>query len=491
MSTVNKNRSTARRAILEKSASLTTDWLATVPTSLLGRTQLGILTGPAVLAGHVGGLVSTPKSDKNPETDGLSVVPGVGAFRMAQRQRRVMDASNAAGQHGTANVVAEQLGGLSSGLIGAGLGAAVGGGIGAAVNRSRIPFGAGVGAAAGAALPSVIGLLAAAVRRKRSKQEQIASDTTGRAVAKYFVPGLAAYDSAKRLGTSTHYDATAPKKGKEKKAAEFLAKRAQLDSARIAGTLAMLGGGALGGSAATGDDQSALKRIGKGTLGTGLAVAGYKAMTDPKWQHAIRKGVSTAGDYLSRLVGGIGAAKAAESAYAAGFRKAAEAAGVDPVALYKSAAPWGLLGKGINAIARFSQSSPKGQMAKGIQRGMNWFAGTRPGKAVARYGSLINGGGIAGYEAQLSRFGNQMRRAHHAGNFQRWGRAMADYNQTAGLLANERNAVNLARNATLLGGGTAAGVAGGYGLGRMTGGSDDDSQDSGWAGHNFSGYGVT
>ena len=121
--------------------------------------------------------------------------------------------------------------------------------------------------------------------------------------------------------------------------------KAAIDPTQIAGALAMAGGGALGGSAVTDDDQSMLKRIGKGTLGAALGYGGYKLMTDPRWQQGLRNGVGTARNLIAGLLGKAqGAAKAAEAqptpeeqAFAAGFCKAAEAMGVDPAALAKVA----------------------------------------------------------------------------------------------------------------------------------------------------------
>lgn len=218
-------RSQARRVVLTKSAGLVSDYLATIPTSMAsGIPVVGQLASLAGSGGYIGGLVADPEGDGNPATSALSVVPGVGQFRLGQRRRRVMDASNAAGASGTANLVAEHLGGLTSPLVSAAAGGLIGSGLGAAIGgHNGARHGAGRGALAGAAVgltAPVVAAIAAAIRRKRSKQEQIASDTTGRAVAKYLVPGLAAYDSAKRLGASTHYDAKRKGGKGEKKAAE-------------------------------------------------------------------------------------------------------------------------------------------------------------------------------------------------------------------------------------------------------------------------------
>ena len=115
---------------------------------------------------------------------------------------------------------------------------------------------------------------------------------------------------------------------------------AAADPAQIASVLGLLGGGALAGSAAS-DDQSTLKRVGKGTLGAGLAYGGYKAMTDPKWQRGVRTGTQKAIELvqsaITRLRTKTAAAHTPADPYLAGFCDAAVACGVSPEALAKYA----------------------------------------------------------------------------------------------------------------------------------------------------------
>jgi len=120
---------------------------------------------------------------------------------------------------------------------------------------------------------------------------------------------------------------------------------AAVDPAQVAGVLGLLGGGALAGSAAS-DDQSTLKRIGKGTLGAGLAYGGYKAMTDPKVQQGIRTGTQKAVELVQAAVAQLRAntAKTAETAFDAGFCDVAAECGVDPVALARCGAYGGAPG---------------------------------------------------------------------------------------------------------------------------------------------------
>ena len=115
---------------------------------------------------------------------------------------------------------------------------------------------------------------------------------------------------------------------------------AETNWAHVFGPGAMAIGGALGGSAVTGDDQSMFKRLGKGLLSALLLYAGHKFMTDQNWQSGLNAGIGKVRDTASGLIGKVrGAAKSAEADdyYVEGFCKAAESLGIDPVALYQQA----------------------------------------------------------------------------------------------------------------------------------------------------------
>ena len=221
-------RSQARRAALTKAAGIATDYIATIPSNMLassGVPGVAQLAAFSNIGGSLAGLITDPDKKKNPKTDALSFVPGVGHYRLSRRYRRVMDESNRRGAHGTANLVAEALGPVTSSIIGAGTGGVLGGILGSLkrdeFGRNKTRSGAVVGTIAGGVLPALIGSIAAGIRRKRTLDEQAAADTTGRAVAKYLVPGLSQYDSLKRLGASSHLDDKSKKTDKkEKKAAE-------------------------------------------------------------------------------------------------------------------------------------------------------------------------------------------------------------------------------------------------------------------------------
>ena len=132
--------------------------------------------------------------------------------------------------------------------------------------------------------------------------------------------------------------------------------------------------------------------------------------------------------------------KAAEAAaYAAGFRKAAEASGVDPVALYKQAAGWRLLGLPFRAGGLLF-GGKSGRMAKQLGR-LDRTAGLVADKLTAA--------GAAGDRAAVMRHSD-----------------MLDWiNAQRGTLARqhalERRKVGITRGAALLGGGYMLGRSGG------------------------------
>jgi len=384
--------------------------------------------------------------------------------------------------------VGSEIGGMLAspltGAVGGAIPGAVVGALLAAANRRPISQGIGAGALGGASIgyvgssaANIAGMLAALIRNRRTKTEQQEHDSKSH--WENFIPGVASYNYLKRQGRVL---AGVGEPDNAKKAASVIRKQAQIDPSRIVGTLAMLGGGALGGSAATGDDQSTLKRIGKGTLGTGLAVAGYKAMTDPTWQRMIRRGVYNAQDYLSRLVGGLGPLKKAGSAYIDGFVKAAGAAGVDPVALYKAAAPAGLgfvgnlLGRGLR-MARGAASA--GKAAGG--RYVDLMRGKTLSTLQNRASSFRNMAGRYNLDAMTAPSDVMAARAKSVAH-----RAMHQAGRAEGMAANEQRLVNRARY------GTAGGAAGGLALMGMAGGGDNATQPQPESpyqqyGHNFTG----
>lgn len=283
---VSEDRSILRRLALMKSAGVASDVAATLPTYFASQIPyLGLLPGLASMGGGIGGLVVKPKGDKNPETQATNLIPGVGQFRLAQRSRRMADMSERAGKPGIANLIAEKLGLMTSSLVGAGAGALGGLGLSAAAGGDSTAkgIGAGVGAGVGVAAPLLIASLAAAIKRRRTNAEQVASDTMGRAVAKYIVPGLATYDEFKRLGASGNND--------EKTAAAV--KQANPLTNPLHGALL---GGSAGYATTVGDNdhftdvgqRRALRRIAIGALLGGSvapAISGTSALIDFMREH--------------------------------------------------------------------------------------------------------------------------------------------------------------------------------------------------------------
>ena len=196
-----EERSMARRAVLMKAAGVLSDVVAAAtPGVVLGGTGFAPAAALSDRIGNIAGLVADPEGDLNPATRGSSFIPGVGAYRLAQRKRRVADASNAKGAHGTANLVAELLGKYTSSAVGGVAGGLLGKRLGGDKRHAAI------GAVTGAVAPLILGSLGAAISSKRTKDEQVERDSAGRAVAKYLIPGLATYDNYKRLGASSNYD---------------------------------------------------------------------------------------------------------------------------------------------------------------------------------------------------------------------------------------------------------------------------------------------
>jgi len=190
---------------------------------------LNLVSGVANASGSVSGLFSptTPELRKRlaDRNAAVSLVPGWGTFRQAQRLRGVADESREDGAaHPYAHLAAEQLS-ITPQLIAA---MALGGGVGGVVGLGQLdsPGGpdkamrsAGIGAGVGAgsvALAYLIGALAAAATKRRTRQEQTDTETGERTVLDLLVPGLASYDTFKRYGRSRDWDVAAQERKKTK-----------------------------------------------------------------------------------------------------------------------------------------------------------------------------------------------------------------------------------------------------------------------------------
>jgi len=175
--------------------------------ALVGQTPI---VGPAAnLGGFVAGLMKpTPTEEQENDMDKkllYSLIPGVGAYREAQRMKRQTRADDGSQRH----LIAQQLGPVTAALLPTGAGAGIGAGIGGMFGgASGAGIGAVIGAGMGAGSSLAATLLAAALaagRRTRTKEEQRAYANSDTAI-EYFVPGVAAYNAWKSYGRS-HADA--------------------------------------------------------------------------------------------------------------------------------------------------------------------------------------------------------------------------------------------------------------------------------------------
>lgn len=204
------------------------DWALSIPGNMLMGAVPGL--GNVVNTGaYIGGLASNVESEDGKREAVRALIPGVGSYRFGNRIRsqvlKELDDIKAnkdyAGARPKAHAIAEHLGGLTSPLAAALLGGALGAGAGGLTGKGEnAAFGAGVGAIGGAAtagLAQVIGAIAAGIKRRRTKEEQIKSDK-GSLLAKYLLPGVSTYDYYKRIGRSQGDREEAKKEKKTDKA---------------------------------------------------------------------------------------------------------------------------------------------------------------------------------------------------------------------------------------------------------------------------------
>lgn len=198
----------AKAAALDK-ATPETEYAAGLPTE----TMMSLLPGGGTLTSlpYLIGLMSKEDNSQR-DLNGMSFVPGMSAFSRGNRiktqiKRELRDIesdSRHKGSRPVAHAIAEHLGPLTSILASAGIGA----GIGAALpakkrgksRRNHAIAGGLLGAGVGS-MGHLASIIAAAVNRRRTKEEQIEADK-GSLAAKYLVPGMAQYGRYKRLGRS-------------------------------------------------------------------------------------------------------------------------------------------------------------------------------------------------------------------------------------------------------------------------------------------------
>lgn len=250
------------------------DVLAGYPGNLL---LSAIPGGPAVAPiAYISGLMGN--QDNSQKKVGPAFIPGVSNYRIGNRIKtqvvreleQIKQDKKNEGARPVAHAVAEHLGSGTSMLIPL----LAGTGIGAAVGKERGALngyiaGAGVGTAA-----TLIGAIAAAIKRRRTAQEQIEADK-GSLLAKYLVPGRAAYDYYKRIGRSQGERDEAEGKS-EKKAFDLnwesvknkINKGLKMYENASPETRALIGAGAgLGGGALVG------KLLGRTSTGAALGAA--------------------------------------------------------------------------------------------------------------------------------------------------------------------------------------------------------------------------
>lgn len=285
-----------------------------------GAALLGAVPGGAMVpsAAYIAGLLS--KEDNSQKSIGPAFIPGVSSYRLGNRiktqvkreLRQIEEDEKNKGARPVAHAVAEHLGAgtsmLAPILAGAGIGGAVDGKNGALIG--------GATGAAAASVATLAGAIAAAIKRRRTAKEQIEADK-GSVLAKYLIPGAAAYGQYKRLGRSQGERDEAEAKGKSEKKAElpdwsnikgninwsaFKQKLQEVKDwyeSRPAEQRALIGAGVgLGGGALLG---KLMGRTGTGAVAGALAGAGAGAY----WNH-VRKAIDAA-----RSSGGISKAVSA------------------------------------------------------------------------------------------------------------------------------------------------------------------------------------
>lgn len=194
------------------STPLTEGLMGVVPTAALSSVGLGGLSNLADLGGTIAGytsnLTDTPSA--------VALAPGGRGYLWAQRMKKQIKNQGArAAKRGledsaTSNLVSEHLGGVTSTLLPMALGALVGGFAGAKhpdkdETRAQSALGGSIfGMLAGLGISlsgRAVGAIAAAIRRRRTAEEQMQHDTSHSAY-NWFIPGASTYNYYKRLGRS-------------------------------------------------------------------------------------------------------------------------------------------------------------------------------------------------------------------------------------------------------------------------------------------------
>lgn len=195
-----------------KSTPLSEGLLGAVPSVALSSVGLRGLSNLAELGGTIAGYTS----DLTDTPPAVALAPGGRGYLWAQRMKKQIKNQEArAAKRGlkdraTSNLVSEHLGGLTSTALHMALGALAGGIAGARypgkdTDRTQGALGGSIfGMLAGLGLSltgRAVGAIAAAIKRRRTAEEQMQHDTSHSAY-NWFIPGTSTYNYYKRLGRS-------------------------------------------------------------------------------------------------------------------------------------------------------------------------------------------------------------------------------------------------------------------------------------------------
>lgn len=184
---------------------------------ILGGLSNTLLLPPLSPIGYYTGLMGGEEGTTN-KSQAYNLLPGVGAYNTGTRVKIVVDESRKRGGRGYRGILSEHVGPYTS-IVASGLAGSLVG----ALSSKGVGYGASAGAAIGGGLglaAAAGGTLLAALTKRRSLDEQAATDTGGREAARYLVPGVAKYDYWKRLGASRNLIEDKQKKEKEDKEKE-------------------------------------------------------------------------------------------------------------------------------------------------------------------------------------------------------------------------------------------------------------------------------
>lgn len=154
------------------------------------------------------------------DSEALALVPGVAAYRNMRRVKRQTEADD--GTH--SRLWSQLIGPTTSTALTTGIGAA----IGHAVDKEDGALLGGLAGLGTAGVANVLAGIIAAIRRRRTPEEQraYANSGIGTGAAEYLVPGVAAYNHFKTVGAAMGKD-------KELKLEDEALRRKLLEGGRV------------------------------------------------------------------------------------------------------------------------------------------------------------------------------------------------------------------------------------------------------------------